>query len=90
MKPSSSSQNAAVDNRGSVDVLLGNGDRTFQSPLATKTNFPPNFVIAGDFNHDGNLDLAGVGFGTNSVEVLLGKRREPHKPVNYAVVITRP
>ena len=45
---------------GGAFLLLGNGDGTFQSPISIPlpgvTNVFP--VAAGDFNHDGNLDLA--------------------------------
>jgi VCBS repeat protein/FG-GAP repeat protein len=43
-------------------VLLGNGDGTFQAPIANTTVDYQYFVIAADFNADGNLDLvAGSG-----------------------------
>ena len=46
-----------------IDVALGNGDGTFQSPpIANTYSFPPNtspYALAvGDFNGDGKLDLA--------------------------------
>jgi hypothetical protein len=43
---------------GGIEVLLGNGDETFQAaaPLDTLNN--ANGVLVGDFNNDGNLDLA--------------------------------
>ena len=43
---------------GEIDILLGNGDGTFQSPVATAIPFEFNNLVAGDFNGDGNLDLA--------------------------------
>jgi large repetitive protein len=59
-----------------VNVFLGNGDGTFQVPLKSPVQTGISFLAAGDFNHDGNLDLAGVsyaGSGATPVEVLLGK-----------------
>ncbi len=56
---------------GSVLVLLGNGDGTFQSALAFETGLKPEQVIAGDFNGDGRLDLAVPNFNDNTVSVLL-------------------
>lgn len=57
---------------GPVDVLLGNGDGTFQSPLG----FPPgDFAMSSatvaDVNGDKKLDIITV--GGNSFGVLLGK-----------------
>ncbi len=42
-----------------IEILLGNGDGTFQSPVpyATTTGTEPTFVLVGDFNNDGKLDL---------------------------------
>lgn len=68
---------------GSVGVLLGNGDGTFQTAVRYSTIDLQAFsIVAGDFNHDGKVDLA-VGnkncedispCGTvSSVAVLLGK-----------------
>jgi hypothetical protein len=43
-----------------VDVLLGNGDGTFQSSFTTLTSTAPIVNLsAGDFNRDGKLDLVG-------------------------------
>lgn len=61
---------------GSIEVLPGNGDGTFGTPIVY-----PNAeligtvdVAAGDFDNDGNLDLLAVGYFTqgNSVSLLLG------------------
>src|SRR5439155_17138060 len=44
-----------------VRVLLGNGDGTFQTAQAIAiqpSGSRPNFVVVGDFNGDGKLDLA--------------------------------
>lgn len=52
-----------VDMGDGLQVMLGNGDGSFQSPidfLAVCGNFPPLFhygPILGDVNHDGRLDL---------------------------------
>jgi hypothetical protein len=49
---------------GSVSILLGNGDGTFQAPLSFNTIFNSGFqtsafaLAAGDFNGDGKVDLA--------------------------------
>jgi hypothetical protein len=56
---------------GTVAVLLGNGDGTFQTPIITSTQSSPEAMIVGDFNSDGNLDLAVVGEG-NEIQIFLG------------------
>ncbi len=66
-----------------VDVFVGNGDGTFQSPQVTSFPDPWSVVwslgvsnsanqTTSDFNHDGRLDLAVADFGANEVDVLLG------------------
>lgn len=41
-----------------MDVLLGNGDATFQSPHEVGMDaFAPFFLTSADFNHDGQTDL---------------------------------
>jgi len=57
-----------------VTVLLGDGTGNFNrataSPFAVGLN--PTFVAVGDFNTDGNLDLAVTNLSGNNVTVLLG------------------
>ena len=61
-----------------IDVLLGNGDGSFQSPVAYDAGGYPYISIAvGDVNGDGIVDLVGakrIGFDntTGLVNVLLG------------------
>jgi len=60
---------------GSVSILLGNGDGTFQQPI--KFSLPAAFALAvGDFNDDGNADLAVVESAGNSfgfLQILTGE-----------------
>ena len=53
------------------DVLLGNGNGTFQPPItSSSTGYSPRYLALGDVNGDGRPDmLFGVSFGIN---VLLG------------------
>lgn len=41
-----------------VLVLLGNGDGTFQAPLSNTVTDYQYWIVTGDFDGDGNLDLA--------------------------------
>jgi hypothetical protein len=41
-----------------LQLLLGNGNGTFQSPVTLPVPVRPDWVVAADFNKDGKLDLA--------------------------------
>ena len=60
--------NAAGSN---VQVLKGNADGTFQSPVVIDTERSVA-VVAGDFNHDGFADLAIADREHSQVRILLG------------------
>jgi hypothetical protein len=71
-----------------VIILLGNGDGTFQKPI----NFAapaPIALAAGDFNEDGNQDLAVVesgGTGDGAVAIYLGDGKGGFKlSASYAI-----
>src|SRR2546429_4441254 len=55
---------------GTVSVLLGNGDGTFQPRSDYVTGPSPTSIVAGDVNRDSNVDI--VTLGSNGVSVLLG------------------
>jgi hypothetical protein len=70
---------AGCSQSGSVAVLLGNGDGTFQLPVAYGSGGnSANFVTLADFDGDGNLDLAvsnlaqSAGGGAGVLGLLLG------------------
>jgi len=62
-------------NVNQIAVLLGNGNGTFEAPtfytVGTATNTPTS-LTAGDFNHDGKLDVAVANTADNTVSILLG------------------
>jgi uncharacterized protein (TIGR03437 family) len=57
---------------GSLAILLGNGNGTFQSPVTYPAGTAPLAVAAGDFNGDGKTDLVTVDGNSNRVNVFLG------------------
>jgi len=59
---------------GSIAIMLGNGDGTFQGPTqnVTATGTDPYAVVAGDFNGDGIPDLAVAYYGAGMVGIMLG------------------
>ncbi|MBI4863548.1 MAG: VCBS repeat-containing protein, partial [Candidatus Riflebacteria bacterium] len=65
-----------------VSVLLGQGDGLFgptnpNSPSAPRfaSGRLPQGIVAGDFNGDGHLDLAGANRGDDTITLLLGSGR---------------
>jgi hypothetical protein len=72
------SGDANGNSTGSVSVLLGNGDGTFNTARTFSAGQAPVSVAVADFNGDGIADLAVVDFGvyyaqSGSVRILLGK-----------------
>src|SRR6185369_1915999 len=64
---------------GSVAVLLGNGDGTFQ-PAVTYTNAPfLNAITTADVNHDTNVDLIANGL-SEGARVMLGNGNGTFQP----------
>jgi uncharacterized protein (TIGR03437 family) len=62
-----------VNYEGAVNVLLGNGDGTFQTAMITSSgDAGANDVTTGDFNGDGKTDIA-MSIPNGNVAVLLGK-----------------
>jgi uncharacterized protein YfaP (DUF2135 family) len=61
-----------------VLILLGNGDGTFQTPVAYPTGSNPIALVAQDFDADGQPDLAivnqGDGTTASTVTILLGNK----------------
>ncbi len=63
--------NGGIFGTPALNVLLGNGDGTFQAPRTVAPGIQPGAVAVGDFNGDGIQDLA-VANGSNTVSMFLG------------------
>ena len=73
------------DEPGSVAVLLGNGDGTFQAPITYSTSVYPGWTAVGDFNGDGHPDLAVTQvLDGHSVKVMLNAPTSNNQPPTFA------
>ena len=72
--------NSPSTGNGSISVLLGNGNGTFQSALNTTVGTRPRYIAAGDPNRDGKQDLIPAQTDTdNNLKKLLGNGPVPYK-----------
>jgi hypothetical protein len=75
-----------VSTLGTVSILLGNGDGTFQAQSTLSVGYDPDAIVAADFNGDGKADLAVGNFNDSTVSVLIGNGDGTFKPkVSYTV-----
>ena len=59
---------------GSIAVLMGNGDGTFQDPIQYNSVYFPGYAAVGDFNNDGLPDLAVTGVSNQStINIMLNE-----------------
>ena len=75
---------------GSVAVLLGNGDSTFQAPIQYTPFYYPGCTVVADFNGDGLPDVAVTGVSKDhAVAVMLNQVYKPPSittpPANQSV-----
>jgi hypothetical protein len=71
---------------GTVSVLLGNGDGTFQPETVYPTGISSKFVAVGDFNGDRRLDIADIDSVNADLVILLNTgnvKFSPTTPVTY-------
>lgn len=86
---------ATVNSIGnSVSIIFGNGNGTFQphidSGVAVGNSNTPVWLAAGDFDHDGNLDLAVLN-SNGSVSILISNGDGTfHPPTNFATTGSGP
>lgn len=70
---------------GSLAILLGNGDGTFQAPVTYSTSVYPGWTAVGDFNGDGHPDLAVTQvLDGHSVKVMLNAPTSNNLPPTFA------
>jgi hypothetical protein len=69
-----------VNVASSVDILLGNGDGTFQAPVSYSAGIYPQAIAVADMNQDGHPDVI-VGSGSSAVEIFLGNGDGTFQPV---------
>jgi hypothetical protein len=85
--------NATSCTPGSVSVLLGNGDGTFQPHVDYAVGVTPVSVAIADFNGDGKPDLAvtnsNLGLG-NTISILTGKGDGTFNPHVVVTVVPEP
>jgi hypothetical protein len=76
---------------GTISVLLGNGDGTFQPQAVYTVGTMPVGIVTGDFNGDGKIDLAVTNGTDGTVSILLGNGDGTFQPATaYAVGISTP
>ena len=63
-----------------VEVLLGNGNGTFQPEVSFATGIYPRAIAAADLTGDGNTDLVTANYNSNSISVLLGNGNGTFQP----------
>jgi glucose/arabinose dehydrogenase len=72
---------------GSVSVLLGRGDGSFNPAVNYAVGSEPKSVMAADLNGDGRADLFTANQGSNNVSVLINNGNGTYAPVvSYAGV----
>lgn len=63
--------NFPTGTNGTVSVLLGNGDGTFQPPVLFNVGAGPWHLVTADFNLDGKPDIATINNSDSTVSILI-------------------
>src|SRR5947199_1149048 len=75
-----------------VSILLGNGDGTFKAASGSPVpvGHGPFTEVLGDFNSDGELDLAVVNLNDNTVTILFGNGDGTFSATTSPVIVNQP
>jgi hypothetical protein len=66
---------------GTITLLKGHGDGTFDPEININANSAPVYLAAGDFNHDGNVDFAVANsYSATSMSVILNNGNGTYAP----------
>jgi hypothetical protein len=79
-KPDLVTANYGADRTGSVSVLLGNGDGTFQAQQSLAVASPGYSLAVADLNGDGKPDLVTANGAVNAVSVMFGNGDGTFRP----------
>ena len=71
---------SASDQSSNVNILLGNGNGTFQSQTTTSAGAPTLGVALGDLNNDGKQDIVATRASATTIAVLLGNGNGTFRP----------
>ena len=72
--PGGAASFAEGNEAGSIAVLMGNGDGTFQAPIQYNSVYFPGYAAVGDFNNDGLPDLAVTGvYNSSTINIMLNE-----------------
>ena len=78
-------------NSNSASVLLGNGDGSVQAPLVASVPGNNINLVTGDFDHDGNLDMATSNTSSiGTINVLRGRGDGSFQPYNSYYAFSAP
>jgi hypothetical protein len=74
-----------TDISGGVNLLLGNGNLTFDPPLITTAHTSPTAAGVADFDRDGLADLAVANFFSDDASVLINSRTASNASISGVV-----